>query len=179
MLRRLIALLAAGSLSLAIPTSLTKQTVASSGTFNVISMSVDGLPATLDSSGVSDDDKNRNTIYIGMRMSLNNYGIIHVQEDFSYHSTLYRYDQHLFRTETSGNFPTGSGLNTLSQYSWIDLSRIEWNLGSKGFTFMRVRIDEGVYIDMINLDTHAGTEAGGQIPRHSNMQLQALSVTIR
>ncbi|KAF8755113.1 Jacalin-like lectin domain [Rhizoctonia solani] len=113
-------------------------------------------------------------------MSQINYGIINVQEDFNYHATLYQYDTHPFRTATSGGVPFGSGLNTLSKYDWVDFERIKWDqcsnasesdcLTPKGFTFMRVRIDEGVYIDMINLHTDAGTEPGDEVARRSNIQ---------
>ncbi|CUA68615.1 putative protein Mb0912 [Mycobacterium bovis AF2122/97] [Rhizoctonia solani] len=85
-------------------------------------------------------------------MAQYNYGIINVQEDFNYHATLYKYDNHPFRTATSGGYLVGSGLNTLSKYSWIDFIR--------GFTFMRVRMDEGVYIDMINLRVDDATTTG-------------------
>ncbi|KEP49190.1 endonuclease/exonuclease/phosphatase family protein [Rhizoctonia solani 123E] len=181
MLRRSVSFLAATSLCLAAPTSssLTERAAKSSGNFNVLSMNVAGLPAILNPNGES-GDKTTNTMYIGQKMSQYNYGIINVQEDFNYHATLYQYDTHSFRTATSGGVPFGSGLNTLSKYDWVDFTRVKWDqcsnasesdcLTPKGFTFMRVRIDEGVYIDVINLHTDAGTESGDQVARRSNIQ---------
>ncbi|KAF8685417.1 Jacalin-like lectin domain [Rhizoctonia solani] len=179
MLRRSVSLLAASSLCLAAPASLNERAAASSGSFNVLSMNVAGLPAILNPNGEA-GDKTTNTMYIGQKMSQINYGIINVQEDFNYHATLYQYDTHPFRTATSGGVPFGSGLNTLSKYDWVDFERIKWDqcsnasesdcLTPKGFTFMRVRIDEGVYIDMINLHTDAGTEPGDEVARRSNIQ---------
>ncbi|KDN35964.1 hypothetical protein RSAG8_11175, partial [Rhizoctonia solani AG-8 WAC10335] len=159
-----------------------KQAAVSKTTFNVMSMSVAGLPAVLDPLGPSDHDKERNTMYIGMKMSQYDYGIINVQEDFSHNKALYLNDNHPFRTKSSGDAPSGSGLNTLSRFDWVDFSSIPWDVCSaaseesfdcivnKGFTFMRVRIDEGVYIDMINLDTNAGTESDDQVARRSNIR---------
>ncbi|QRW20466.1 hypothetical protein RhiXN_09441 [Rhizoctonia solani] len=111
-----------------------ERAAASSGSFNVLSMNVAGLPAILNPNGEA-GDKTTNTMYIGQKMSQINYGIINVQEDFNYHATLYQYDTHPFRTATSGG------------YDWVDFERIKWDqcsnasesdcLTPKGFTFMR------------------------------------------
>ncbi|CAE7173372.1 unnamed protein product [Rhizoctonia solani] len=109
-------------------------------------------------------------------MSRFDYGVIHVQEDFKldYHCVLYEYDQHPFRTVVSSKVVSNPGLDTISKYSWIDYGRTWWNKSGsdakKGFTFMRVRIDEGVYIDMVNLDASAGFEPRDQAARHWNIQ---------
>ncbi|KDN36008.1 hypothetical protein RSAG8_11159, partial [Rhizoctonia solani AG-8 WAC10335] len=98
------------------------------------------------------------------------------------HASLNPHVKYPFHTETSGDVPLGSGLNTFSKYSWVDFYRIKWDSCSnasendcwtaKGFTFMRVRIDEGVYIDMINLHANAGTPPGDRVARRSNIQQQ-------
>ncbi|KEP46230.1 endonuclease/exonuclease/phosphatase family protein [Rhizoctonia solani 123E] len=176
MLRRSIAWLAAGALCLAAPPSPNEQSGASSGTFNVMSIRVDGIPAILDPSDPSDFEKNMNTKYIGEKMAANDYGIVNVQEDYSYHRTLYQEARYQFNTETSGDVPFGSGLNTLSKYGWIDFSRVEWYacgnacLTPLGFTFMRVRVDEGVYIDMINLDIDRGYDLDDRVARRWNIK---------
>lgn len=147
--------------SAAIPAAM----AATSGTLTALSMNVAGLPEILQNNDVP-GDKTTNTASIGTKFSEYSYDIIHVQEDFNYHATLYEYDTHPYRTATSGGVPFGSGLNTLSNFDWIDFERIEWDdcsnasgadcLTPKGFTFMRVKVDEGVWIDVYNLHTDAG-----------------------
>jgi hypothetical protein len=139
------------------------------GAFNVLSFNVAGLPAILQNNDES-GDKTTNTKIIGTTFATyrDAFDIIHVQEDFNYHATLYQYDNHPYRTATSGGAGIGDGLNTLSNYDWIDFERDKWSqcngvvddgndcLTPKGFTFMRLRLDEGVYIDTYNLHADAG-----------------------
>ncbi|CAE6450469.1 unnamed protein product [Rhizoctonia solani] len=169
-----------GLLCSAVPTlGLKARASAASGTFNILSMNVAGLPEILNGNGES-GDKTTNTMLIGQDFAKYKYDVIHVQEDFNYHATLYQYDTHVYRTATSGGVPFGSGLNTLSNYDWVDFSRIKWDtcsnasesdcLTPKGFTFMRLRLDEGVYIDFINLHADAGTEAGDEAARTANIK---------
>ncbi|KAJ7669004.1 mannose-binding lectin [Mycena rosella] len=152
---------------------------AAAGTFDVLSMNVAGLPAILNGNGES-GDKTTNTAIIGQDFAKFAYDVIHVQEDFNYHATLYVNDNHTFRTATSGGVPFGSGLNTLSNFDWIDFTRVKWAtcsdaseddcLTPKGFTFMRVSVDDGVYIDFYNLHADAGTEPGDETARAANLQ---------
>lgn len=100
--------------------------------------------------------------------------------DFNYHAYIYATDDHPYRTATSGGAVVGSGLNTLSNFDWIDFSRTKWAtcsdasgsdcLTPKGFTFMRTIISEGVYIDFYNLHADAGTEAGDEVARAANLE---------
>ncbi|KAJ7070320.1 Endonuclease/exonuclease/phosphatase [Mycena belliarum] len=152
---------------------------APAGTFNILSMNVAGLPAILNGNGES-GDKTTNTALIGQTFNKYDFDVIHVQEDFNYHATLYANDNHAFRTATSGGVPFGSGLNTLSKFDWLDFARVKWDtcsnasendcLTPKGFTFMRLRIDEGVYVDCYNLHADAGTEAGDETARAANLK---------
>ncbi|KAF2190730.1 mannose-binding lectin [Zopfia rhizophila CBS 207.26] len=150
-----------------------------SDTFNILSFNVAGLPAILNSNDVP-GDKTTNTATIGQKFSQYNFSVIHVQEDFNYHATLYANDDHPYRTATSGGVPFGSGLNTLSNFDWIDFERIKWDVCSdasssdcltpKGFTFMRVKVSEGVLVDFYNLHADAGTEPQDITARASNLQ---------
>ncbi|KAK7455174.1 hypothetical protein VKT23_011045 [Stygiomarasmius scandens] len=142
-----------------------------SGSFNILSYNVAGLPEILSSS-----DPNTNTPLISPRLAP--YSIIHVQEDFNSHAALYASDSHQFRTATSGGVPFGSGLNTLSDFPFIDLQRITWDdcnsndgdcLTPKGFTFMRVNPADGLWIDFYNLHTDAGSDDGDRTARASNL----------
>jgi endonuclease/exonuclease/phosphatase family metal-dependent hydrolase len=147
----------------------------SSGSFSVLSYNVAGLPEGLSSAPTPRDSS---TTAIGRRLSP--YDIVHVQEDFNYHANLYAADTHPYRTATSGGAGIGSGLNTLSSlaYDTDDFERVGWNscqvdsgdcLTPKGFTFMRVRLAEGVYVDFYNVHTNAGTTSGDESSRASNL----------
>ncbi|HEY6797312.1 MAG TPA: jacalin-like lectin [Kineosporiaceae bacterium] len=94
--------------------------------------------------------------------------------------SLYATDTHPYRTPTSGGAGVGDGLNTLSAfpYDGDDFERVKWNscqldsgdcLTPKGFTFMRVRLAEGDYVDFYDLHTNAGTTSGDESSRASNL----------
>jgi hypothetical protein len=176
-MRRLLACLAAttavlGGLTAAAPTA----TAADSGTFNVLTYNIAGLPESLSSASTPRDTS---TTTIGQRIAP--YDIVHVEEDFNYHAYLYAGDTtHTYRTPTSGGAGIGSGLNTLSKipYDTDDFERVRWNscqvdsgdcLTPKGFTFMRERLAEGVYVDFYNLHTNAGTNDGDLASRADNL----------
>lgn len=76
-------------------------------------------------------------------------------------------DIHPHRTSHSGPVPFGSGLNTLSYFTFFDTKRIPWKacwpqsgdcLTPKGFTAARTIISPGVYLDFYNLHAEAGDE---------------------
>lgn len=176
-MRRLLAALAAttavlGGLTAAAPTA----TAADSGSFSVLSYNVAGLPEAISSASTP---RESSTTAIGQRIAP--YDIVHVEEDFNYHAYLYAGDtNHAYRTPTSGGAGIGSGLNTLSKipYDGDDFERVHWNscqvdsgdcLTPKGFTFMRERLSEGVYVDFYNLHTNAGTNDGDLASRADNL----------
>jgi len=148
---------------------------AATGSFNALSYNVAGLPEGISSAPTPRDSA---TTAIGQRLAP--YDIIHVQEDFNYHANLYAADTHPYRTPTSGGAGIGSGLNTLSNYAYDsdDFERVGWNscqldsgdcLTPKGFTFMRERLAEGVYVDFYNAHTNAGTTDGDEASRADNL----------
>jgi hypothetical protein len=153
---------------------------AAGGSFTALSYNVAGLPEGLSSAPTPRDPA---TTAIGQR--LGPYDIVHVQEDFNYHADLYAADTHPYRTPTSGGAGIGSGLNSLSNYAYDtgDFERVHWNscqldsgdcLTPKGFTFMRQRLAEGVYVDLYNIHTNAGTNPGDLSARADNLsQLSA------
>ncbi|MDT7782084.1 MAG: hypothetical protein QOF58_503 [Pseudonocardiales bacterium] len=142
---------------------------ATGGSFEVLSYNVAGLPE-----GLSSGHPAVNTPLISPRLAP--YDIINVQEDFNYHSALYAGDNHAYRTPTSGGVPFGSGLNTLSHLPYSDLERTKWSscngtdcLTPKGFSYKRVRLADGVYVDLYNLHPNAGTETADLAARRSNI----------
>ncbi|HEX2145233.1 MAG TPA: jacalin-like lectin [Glycomyces sp.] len=173
---RLVALTALTSLAALTFTSAaaapaTAQETAQSGDLSVLSYNIAGLPL-----GIGDGDPEANTPIIGSRLGA--YDIVHVQEDFNYHAALYAADDHPHRTATSGGVPFGDGLNTLSDMPFEDFQRVKWNdcasgsgdcITPKGFTFMRARLAEGVWVDLYNLHTDAGVEAADIAAREKNL----------
>ncbi|MEV4336693.1 jacalin-like lectin [Streptomyces sp. NPDC049590] len=152
----------------------TAQAAAGSGTFSVLTYNVAGLPE-----GLSSSHPAANTPLISPRLA--GYGIVNVQEDFNYHAALYAGDHHPYRTATSGGAGLGDGLNTLSAHPLEDFERVRWNdcagtdcLTPKGFTLARVRLAEGVYVDLYNLHPNAGDSAAALAARRANIaQLSA------
>ncbi|KAL3422222.1 endonuclease/Exonuclease/phosphatase [Phlyctema vagabunda] len=152
---------------------------ATAGDFTVLTMNVAGLPAILQGNDVP-GDKTVNSETIGTYFKKYDYDMIHVQEDFNYHASIYATDDHPYRTATSGGVPFGSGLNSLSNFDWIDFTRVKWAtcsdassndcLTPKGFTFMRGLVSEGVYVDFYNLHADAGTEEGDLVARAANLK---------
>ncbi|MFF4345961.1 jacalin-like lectin [Streptomyces sp. NPDC001530] len=185
-LRRVLACLAAATAALGgLTATASPAAAADSGTFNVLSYNVAGLPESLSSAPTP---RESSTTAIGQRIAP--YDIVQVQEDFNYHAYLYAADTaHAYRTPTSGGAGIGSGLNTLSKISYDadDFERVGWNscqidsgdcLTPKGFTFMRERLAEGVYVDFYNLHTNAGTNDGDLASRADNLnQLTAFIKT--
>ncbi|MET8167704.1 jacalin-like lectin [Streptomyces sp. NPDC005329] len=174
-MRRLIGTLAAGVLAL---TGLTATaaapaqaaTAATSGTFNVLTYNVAGLPE-----GLSSGHPATNTPLLAPRLAA--YDIVNVQEDFNYHAALYAGDNHPYRTATSGGAGIGDGLNTLSDYAFDDFERVRWNdctgtncLTPKGFTLSRVRLAEGVFVDLYNVHTNADDSDDALAARRANIE---------
>lgn len=177
-MRRLIGTLAAGSLALAglaaTGSAPAAAATTTSGTFNVLTYNVAGLPELL-----SSGKPKVNTPLISPRLGA--YDIVNVQEDFNYHAALYANDNHANRTATTGGVPFGDGLNTLSDYAFQDFERVKWNkctgtncLTPKGFSLARVRIAEGVYVDVYNAHPNADDSEEAYAARRANIsQLSA------
>ncbi|MFI0960070.1 jacalin-like lectin [Streptomyces sp. NPDC021080] len=168
---------AASPATAASPTaSAASATAAGSGTFSVLTYNVAGLP-----DGISSAPTPRQSATTAIGGLIAPYDIVHVEEDFNYHAALYAADTaHTYRTPTSGGAGIGSGLNTLSKISYDtdDFERVGWNscqidsgdcLTPKGFTFMRERLADGVYVDFYNVHTNAGTNDGDLASRADNL----------
>ena len=171
-MRRLLGALAAAALTLTglTATSATPAAAAESGSFDVLTYNIAGLPL-----GLGDSEPETNTPLIGQR--LGPYDIVNVQEDFNYHASLYANDKHPHRTATSGGAAFGDGLNTLSDHPFEDFQRIRWNnctgtncLTPKGFSLARVRLAEGVFVDLYNVHTNADSTDDALAARRANVE---------
>ncbi len=145
---------------------------AASGTFTTLTYNVAGLPQGLSS---APSDRQASTQLISCYV--NAFDIVNVQEDFNYHAALYdTCDNHPFRSATSGGAAFGSGLNTMSRFPFADWERVGWDtcngvdcLTPKGFTVARVRLAEGVYVDIYNLHAQAQTADADLASRRSDI----------
>lgn len=150
-------------------------------TFDVLSLNVAGLPAIL-----SSGDPANNTVKISPL--LNNYDIVSVQEDFSYHKELVSLVTDLpYQTEHSGNVPLGDGMNILSKFPIYNDKRVEWEdrygliengadqLTPKGILYTAIEIEPGYFIDVYDIHTDADCDEDSLAARRSNMnQLAAM-----
>ena len=146
-----------------------KSVVTKEGEFTVLAYNIAGLPAVLSSSKPA-----VNTIFISERV--NPYEIVHAQEDFNYNNVFYSKAKHTYRTEHSGGVPIGDGLNTLSQYPILDLKRMRWAacteadcLTPKGFTYSKIKLADGVFVDFYNIHCNAGSENSNLFARRQNI----------
>ncbi len=141
-------------------TLLCGQSYAGSGTFNTLSYNIAGIPFEYSGANAT-----LHTPIISCYVKA--FALVNVQEDFNWHAALYDdCDNHLYRTPTSGGIGFGDGLNTLSNFAFDDLDRVTWTnradadaLTPKGFTLTRVRLAEGVYVDVYNLHAQSGTSS--------------------
>ncbi|CCK26567.1 endonuclease/exonuclease/phosphatase [Streptomyces davaonensis JCM 4913] len=168
-MRRILGTLAAATLALTGLAAAPAQ-AAPTGSFSVLTYNIAGLPL-----GLGDSDPETNTPLIGQR--LGPYDLVNVQEDFNYHASLYANDTHPHRTATSGGAGFGDGLNTLSDHAFEDFERVDWNdctnadcLTPKGFTLARVRLAEGVFVDLYNVHTNADTTDAALAARRANIE---------
>ncbi|KDN79047.1 endonuclease [Streptomyces olindensis] len=171
-MRRLLGTFTAAALTLTGLTAASSAPAAAtdSGSFDVLTYNIAGLPL-----GLGDSDPETNTPLIGQR--LGPYDIVNVQEDFNYHASLYANDKHPYRTATSGGAAFGDGLNTLSNHSFEDFQRVRWNqctgtncLTPKGFSLARVRLAEGVFVDLYNVHTNADSDDAALAARRANIE---------
>ncbi|MEJ2669595.1 MAG: jacalin-like lectin [Gammaproteobacteria bacterium] len=111
---------------------------------------------------------------------VNAFDIVNVQEDFNYHAALYdTCNRHppQNRTPTTGGMGFGSGLNTMSYFSFEPAKRVTWKncsgvdcLTPKGFTLTTVRLEQGTYLDVYNLHAQAQNQDKDAANRRANIQ---------
>ncbi|MCF0041508.1 endonuclease [Dyadobacter fanqingshengii] len=143
------------------------------GQFSAISYNIAGLPAIICSAKTP-----RASSIAAIGKKLQDFDIVHVQEDFNYHSQLYDGDDvHNYRTETKGAVPFGDGLNTLSKFPLSNVVRVKWNdctgadcMTPKGFTYTRVQLALNVFIDFYNVHSNAYNTLKAASARRENIK---------
>lgn len=142
------------------------------GEFSVITYNIAGLPELISSAMT---ERSSSIKEIGRRV--NPFDIVHVQEDFNYNNYLYKENEHPYKTKSKGGVPFGDGLNTLSRFPIIEMQRIPWNhctgadcLTPKGFSYSKIEIAKGVYIDFYNVHANAEDDDDAAAARRKNME---------
>jgi exonuclease III len=146
-----------------------KKDDAITGDFTVLAYNVAGLPDIISGSTPSK--------YSGpIGKLLNDYDIVHVQEDFCYHDSLTLHITHPHRTETLGCVPNGDGLNTFSRYELSNIIRTKWNdctdadcFTPKGFSYSQINFGNNVVIDFYNVHANAGSSEPALEARRKNI----------
>jgi hypothetical protein len=157
---------------------------AGAGTLSVLTYNVAGLPE-----GISGSTPSVNTPLISPL--LNAYDIVSVQEDFNYHEPLVASLTHPYQSVKDTNpgpygeqlgFAFGDGLNTFSRSPFSGFQRVTWNecfgvfsnssdcLTPKGFSVATVEIAPGVFADVYDLHSDAGSAEPDLAARRSNIR---------
>jgi hypothetical protein len=150
----------------------------------VLSYNVAGLPE-----GLSSSHPEVNTPLISPL--LNAYDLAVVQEDFNYHEPLVAALTHPYQSvkdNTPGpygiqyGFAFGDGLNTFSRSPFAAFQRVTWSecfgvftnssdcLTPKGFTVARHELEPGVFVDVYNLHSDAGSADPDLAARRANIR---------
>ncbi|WP_243240343.1 jacalin-like lectin [Clostridium cibarium] len=165
-------------------TKITAQTYESDKTFKVLSLNVAGLPAMLSSSNPSANTRLMSPL-------LNNYDLVSVQEDFAYHNDLTSKITLPYLTPTSGNVPTGDGMNFMSRFPLYETTRYKWKdsygvithgadqMTPKGILYSSMEIEPGYFVDIYDIHADADTDEGSLKARRSNMEQLASLINER
>jgi endonuclease/exonuclease/phosphatase family metal-dependent hydrolase len=140
-----------------------------SGEFTVLTYNVAGLPAVLSSS--------KPELYTSeISKLLNEYSVVHAQEDFCYHDSLLLFNTHPYKTEAVGCSQQSDGLSTFSMYPISNLQRIGWTdcidadcLTRKGFSYTQLDFGNGTVIDFYNMHAQAQSDAVALEKRRKNI----------
>lgn len=150
--------------------SCTDKDVAITGELNLLCYNVAGLPQ-----GISSSNPEVNTSLISPL--LNDFDVVHAQEDFCYHDLLILHNNHPYVTEALGCPPNGDGLTMFSRFPITNFMRFAWDdcyladcLTPKGFSYSKIWINENHAIDFYNLHCNAGSNEEDFIARRSNIR---------
>lgn len=144
-------------------------------TLKILSYNVAGLPI--------DIDVPLKQAAIGKYINENDYDIVAVQEDFTFHSFLAdEVTNYPYQTIHSGSIPWGDGLNIFSKTKIYNESRTEWDslsgvldggndeLTPKGYLYSVIELEGGVYLDFYVIHCDAYGDAGSVAARTDNFR---------
>ena len=153
-------------------------------TLKILSYNVAGLPIDL--------DVNLKQAAIGRYLNVNDYDIVAVQEDFTFHPYLAgEITSYPYQTNHSGSIPWGDGLNIFSKTTLYNEYREEWEtlsgvldggndaLTPKGFLYSVVELEDGVFLDFYVIHCDAYGDKGSQAAREDNFRQLAEHINSR
>jgi len=152
------------------------------GEFNVLTYNVAGLPKLVGKKNGQNGEK----LHPYISPLLNDFSIVLVQEDFSYHKLLTKYAVHPYKSKfgKNGFFRLGDGLNRLSSFPFHGFSRKKWTkcfgslirkfggdcLTPKGFSVATHELEPGVFVDVYNHHGEAGSSNGDEKAKRKNVR---------
>lgn len=154
-----------------------------------VNFNVAGLPfAALSGTDVAGNQK-----IAAKYLSENNFDIVAVQEDFTYHKQLVSgMSGFNYTTNHTGSIPGGDGLNIFTEKMPIyNETRVAWNEASgilsdgsdeltpKGFVYTVIDVGNGVYVDFYNLHADAYGGKGSVAARTSQFKQLAEFIKAR
>ena len=153
-------------------------------TLKILSYNVAGLPI--------DIDVHLKQAAIGKYINNNDYDIVAVQEDFTFHSYLAEQaTNYTFKTNHTGSIPWGDGLNIFSKTKIYEEYREEWDklsgvldggsdeLTPKGFLYSIIELEDGVYLDFYVIHADAYGDPGSVEARTDNFRQLAEHINSR
>ena len=135
----------------------------------VICYNVAGLPEALSSSSPE-------TYTSQISPLLNEFDVVHLQEDFCYNDSIMLFNEHPYKTDHLGCVPDGDGLFGLSKYPISNVDRHAWEdctgadcFTPKGFYYSQIEVFEGVKVDFYNVHCNAGGSQESLAARRGNL----------
>jgi endonuclease/exonuclease/phosphatase family metal-dependent hydrolase len=136
----------------------------------VICYNVAGLPEDFSSSSPE-------TYTSSISSLLNDYAVVHLQEDFCYNDSIMLYAEHPYQTDHLGCVPSGDGLFGLSCFPISGVDRHAWDdctgadcFTPKGFYYSQIEILDGQKIDFYNVHCNAGGSEESKEARRGNIR---------
>lgn len=154
------------------------------GMMRVLSYNVAGLPDF-----ISGSNPLVNTPLMSAR--LNEFDLVLVQEDFSYHAQLSVDADHLYQSMPGGGGTLGDGLNRFSRSAFEDFQRTGWTqcnglvdagsdcLTEKGFSVGLHELGAGAAVDVYNLHMDAGGSQADIAARQAQIQQMLGTISAR
>ncbi len=170
-----------------------KATTTVTGKFSIVDYNISGLPDFSAFVGGEVRDVKKNQVTIANFISENQFDIVAVQEDFSYHKTFTgALEGYNYSTFHHGGVPYGDGTNIYTtNHKIYNETHTPWDtlygiiddgadqFSQKGITYACVEIAQGVYIDIYNIHADAFGDAGSLAARKDNFDQLAKIINSR